>query len=156
MGFLRDFPLTKSRKWAIAPGIGYNYNNIKQFIKEQDLFVNNTAASEERIKTRIVSHSIEFPLELRWRSSNAESHKFWRVYTGFKARYVLDAKLKINFSGNSESSNVDDIANNWQYGAYIATGYNTWNVHLYYGLNPIFKTDSKLTDLNVGFMFYIL
>lgn len=155
-GFLRDIPFSKNRRWSVAPGIGYNYNNIKQFIKENDLFSDNTSATAERIKTRIVSHSIELPLEIRWRNSTPDSHKFWRIYGGFKARYILDAKLKVDYSGVSQSENLKDAINKWQYGAYLATGYNTWNIHLYYGLNPIFKNDSKLTDLNLGFMFYIL
>ena len=29
-GFLRDFPLNKNRTVAIAPGLGFSYNNYKQ------------------------------------------------------------------------------------------------------------------------------
>ena len=31
-GFLRDFPISENRHWAIAPGIGYSYNDLKQTI----------------------------------------------------------------------------------------------------------------------------
>ena len=37
-GFLRDFPISKDRKWAIAPGVGYSYNNIKQFVNSDEIF----------------------------------------------------------------------------------------------------------------------
>lgn len=156
-GFLRDFPISKNRHWAIAPGIGYSYNNIKQFISTDDLFSENQLVPDEEVKTKIVSHSIEIPLEIRWRNASYDSHKFWRVYTGFKARYILSTNLSLESASiGSETSNVDDNINKWQYGMYMSTGYNTWNVHVYYGLNPIFKNGSKLSDLNIGFMFYIL
>ena len=29
---LRDFPISENRHWAIAPGIGYSYNDLKQTI----------------------------------------------------------------------------------------------------------------------------
>jgi len=42
-------------------------------------------------------------------------------------------------------------------------GYNTWNLYMYYALNPIFSGDVKLdgvsVDMNaikIGLMFYIL
>lgn len=156
-GFLRDFPISKNKHWAIAPGIGYSYNNIKQFISTNDLFSDNPPNPAEEVKTKIVSHSIEIPLEIRWRNVSYDSHKFWRIYTGIKARYVLSTNLKLQSATiGSQSSNVIDNINKWQYGMYVSTGYNTWNIHAYYGLNPIFKNGSKLSDLNIGFMFYIL
>lgn len=156
-GFMRDFPISKNRHWALAPGIGYSYSNIKQFINTDDLFSENPPNPSEDVKTRIVSHSIEIPLEIRWRNASYDSHKFWRVYSGLKARYVLNTNLKLESASiGSETSNVDDNINKWQYGVYLSTGYNTWNVHVYYGLNPIFKNGSKLSDLNIGVMFYIL
>lgn len=157
VGFMRDFPISKNRHWAIAPGIGYSYSNIKQFINTDDLFSDNPPDPSEDIKTKIVSHSIEIPLEIRWRNATYDSHKFWRVYSGLKARYVLNTNLKLESASlGTETSNVDDNINKWQYGVYLSTGYNTWNVHVYYGLNPIFKNGSKLSDLNIGVMFYIL
>lgn len=155
-GFLRDIPFVKSRRWAIAPGVGYNYNNIKQFINSRDLFQNDPTVTPEDIRTRITSHSVELPLEVRWRNSTSESHKFWRIYTGFKARYVLSSKLVLDSSEGRTTEDVKSLINKWQYGTYMTAGYNTWNVYVYYGLNPIFKEGSKLSDFTVGFMFYIL
>lgn len=155
-GFLRDIALRKDRHWAIAPGVGYNYTNIKQFINTNDIFAENPPYPSEDIETRIMSHSIEMPVEIRWRNAPINSHKFWRIYTGFKARYIFDANLKLDSPTLNNRSNLDDNINRWQYGTYVSAGYNTWNLHLYYGLNPIFKGDSKLADLNFGFMFYIL
>lgn len=153
-GFLRDFPISKDRKWAVAPGIGYSYNNIKQFVNSDEFF--EGATTSENIQTKIISHGIEFPLELRWRNATPTSHKFWRVYAGFSATYVFDATIKVESSSGKEKSKILDDINRWQYGAYLSFGFNTWNPYVYYGLNPIFKDGSKMRNFNLGFMFYIL
>lgn len=152
-GFLRDFPISKDRKWAIAPGIGYSYNNIKQFVNSDEFFGDG---SSENIRTTITSHGVDFPLEIRWRNASPTNHKFWRVYAGFKATYVLGANIKVETtSGNEKNSILEDV-NRWQYGAYLSFGFNTWNPYVYYGLNPIFNEGSKMSNFNIGFMFYIL
>lgn len=152
-GFLRDFPISKDRKWAIAPGIGYSYNNIKQFVNSNDIFGDG---SSENVRATITSHSVDFPLEVRWRNASPTNHKFWRVYAGFKATYVLGANIKVETtSGNEKNSILEDV-NRWQYGAYLSFGFNTWNPYVYYGLNPIFNEGSKMSNFNIGFIFYIL
>lgn len=152
-GFLRDFPISKDRKWALAPGIGYSYNNIKQFVNSDEFFGDG---SSENIRTTITSHGVDFPLEIRWRNASPTNHKFWRVYAGFKATYVLGANIKVETtSGNEKNSILEDV-NRWQYGAYLSFGFNTWNPYVYYGLNPIFNEGSKMSNFNIGFMFYIL
>ena len=50
----------------------------------------------------------------------------------------------------------------FQYGAYIASGYNSINVYAYYGLNSLFQSAKNATEsiemnsLSVGVIFYIL
>jgi hypothetical protein len=153
-GFLRDFPISKNRHWAIAPGIGYSYNNIKQFINSEEIVGATENNTSENIRTIISSHSIDFPLEIRWRNATPNSHSFWRIYTGFKTSYVFNSKLE-STTENTKESILDEI-NRWQYGAYISVGFNTWNPYIYYGINPIFKEGSKMSNFNVGFIFYIL
>jgi hypothetical protein len=156
VGFLRDFPISKNRHWAIAPGLGYSYNNIKQFINSDELLESDIFVQDENIRTTITAHSVDIPLELRWRNSDAINHSFWRIYTGFKATYVFNSMLKIESSTGTTKESISDEINRWQYGAYISVGFNTWNPYVYYGLNPIFKDGSKMSNFNVGFMFYIL
>jgi len=153
-GFLRDFPISKNRHWAIAPGIGYSYNNIKQFINSEEIVSATENNTSENIRTIISSHSIDFPLEIRWRNATPNSHSFWRIYTGFKTSYVFNSKLE-STTENTKESILDEI-NRWQYSAYISVGFNTWNPYIYYGINPIFKEGSKMSNFNVGFIFYIL
>lgn len=153
-GFLRDFPVSKNRHWSLAPGFGYSYNNIKQFINSEEIF--GDEIPKENIRTTIVFHGIDLPLEIRWRNATPESHKFWRIYTGIKATYLLNATLKFESSFENDKQKILEDVNQWQYGTYIAAGFNTWNAYVYYGINPLFKDGSKQRNLNLGFMFYIL
>lgn len=155
-GILRDFPISKNRHWAIAPGIGYSYNNIKQFINSEEIVGATENTSSENIRTTITSHSVDIPIEIRWRNSTPNSHSFWRIYTGFKTSYVFNSKLKLESTTESSKESISDEINRLQYGAYISVGFNTWNPYIYYGLNPIFKEGSKMSNFNVGFIFYIL
>ncbi|WP_353167915.1 porin family protein [Flavobacterium sp.] len=155
-GILRDLPISKNRHWAIAPGIGYSYNNIKQFINSEEIVGATENNLSENIRTIITTHSVDFPLEIRWRNSNPSSHSFWRIYTGLKTSYVFNSKLKLESTTESSKESISDEINRWQYGAYISVGFNTWNPYIYYGLNPIFKEGSKMSNFNVGFIFYIL
>lgn len=164
-GFLRDFPLNKKRTFAIAPGLGFSYNNYKQnlVISEVDGTKNYSLVAPETLldKNKLGLFSVDVPIEVRWRTSTFESHKFWRIYTGFKTSYVFLSRSKyIADNGNYTVVNNSDI-NKLQYGVYVAAGYNTWNLYTYYGLNSLFSKDllspgGNFKTLNIGLMFYIL
>jgi len=165
LGFLRDMPFNKSRTWAVAVGVGYALNNYNQNLIITKLGTEYNYTTDSSIlfdKNKISLHYVEVPLEIRWRNSIAESHKFWRIYLGFKASYLIydrykftNAEGKIIFTGNKDLNEI-------QYGAYLALGWNTWNFYAYYGLSPLFKSakvsEKKLdmNTLNLGLMFYIL
>lgn len=160
VGFLRDFPINKSRTIAIAPGFGFSYQNLR----------NNFGLAEDGSYTTLPSykknslslHMLDFPIELRWRTSTPESHKFWRTYVGFKASYVLGSRIKTSTDTYSTTVRGDDNINKWLLGMYVGAGFNTWNFYAYYGLNPIYKEapikddSEKLRLFKVGVIFYIL
>jgi hypothetical protein len=166
LGFLRDFPINKNRTMAIAPGIGLAFNNYNQNLKITDAnqvleytIIDSDVSFD---KNRFSQLLVEVPIEFRWRTSTYESHKFWRIYGGFKVGYLLydesfykDAYEKIVVRKNNDF-------NQFQYGTYISAGYNSINVFAYYGLNSLFqsaKTSTESIDmnsLNVGIMLYIL
>lgn len=165
-GFLRDMPINKKRTFAIAPGLGLMYNTFNQNLGitgSNGTHVYTILESEEEYsKNRFSQLSVEVPLEFRWRSSTFESHKFWRIYCGFKMSYLIydksvyqDGQEKVVISNNTDFNKL-------QYGAYITAGYNTINVYAYYGLNPLFKSTKTstenvdMTSINFGVMFYIL
>lgn len=164
LGFIRDFPISKNRHWALGLGLGYSYNNIKHnLIIQEDEFDIAYNVNGNYDKNKLVLHYLEFPLEIRWRNSTAESHKFWRIYTGFKVSYLFGNKSVYKFDGNEDLIRNNTDLNKIQYGPYLSWGYNTINFYAYYGLNPLFKDaklsngeDLKLNNFNVGFIFYIL
>jgi hypothetical protein len=168
IGFVRDMPINKKRTWSIATGLGYSLA-----IYNQNLVIENTGSqiSYQVIGTDITNYSkdklslhfIDLPLEIRWRNSTPESHKFWRVYTGIKLSYLFNDQYKlVSSDATIKISNNKDL-NKLHYGVYLALGYNTWNIYSYYGLNSLFKSSAEIDNepiqmstVNFGLMFYIL
>ena len=167
-GFIRDMPINKGRDIAIGVGLGYSANAFNQnlFISK-DVNDNTTysvlSSSETYKKNKFSMHLIELPVELRWRTSTPTEYNFWRIYAGFKMGYLIINKAKHEGDlGSFNYSSIDDF-NKLQYGLTLSLGYNTWNLHMYYALNPIFSNDATLDGnvidtraIKVGLMFYIL
>lgn len=165
-GFLRDFPINKKRTFAIAPGIGLTYNNYNQnlAIAESNNIATYTIieANTDYNKNRFSQLLVDVPIEFRWRTSTYESHKFWRIYGGLKLSYLIyDKSLYEDAQGKITVVTNKDF-NQFQYGTYISAGYNTINVHAYYGLNSLFQSAKTTTEsvdmssINIGIIFYIL
>lgn len=166
LGYLRDIPINSSRTLAIAPGLGFSHssNNLNLVVSNQNQSqVYSIGSPSDFSKNRLTLNSIDFPFEFRWRNATPDSHRFFRVYTGFKLSYIF-SHLYVN--ENSESTvrirNLKYLER-WTYGAYIAAGYNTWNFYLYYGLNRMFSDELNTLDdplrvriLSLGLQFYIL
>ena len=159
-----DFPINKKRTWAVAAGLGYSYTGLNQNIGITEVAGENQYGiiTTEFNKNKLLLHYIDLPIEIRWRTSTPESHKFWRIYTGFKLSYLFYDQYKYSGLGTKTKQSGNSDLNKLQYGTYIAAGWNTWNVYVYYGLNPIFKSAAlaaqpiKLNSFNIGLMFYIL
>src|SRR5660397_29084 len=95
LGFIRDFPLNKRHNIGFGAGLGWSVNSFGQelFIGEDSnnntIFRNLNAEGIEYDSNRFTTQLIEVPIEFRWRTSTPDSHKFWRVYTGFRLGYIL-------------------------------------------------------------------
>lgn len=160
-GFLRDIPISKNRKWAIAPGVGIALQNINN-----NLLVINPKTNDYLIEKTFNSNSqrywaLEIPLEFRWRSSTIGSHKFWRIYTGIKYSYIYS--YYTNYSGyyGEISYKNDPNINKNLFTTYLATGFNTWNLQIGYTFTPFYKDNVGIKNLgfkslHLGLMFYIL
>lgn len=167
LGVIRDFPINKRRNKAIGVGLGYSYNsyfhNLKATETNSGITYQIIDSDESFKRNKYRTHLVELPIEFRWRTSTAGSYKFWRIYGGFKLGYIFSGVSK--FVSNSETIKFqnDDI-NRFQYGLTLSAGYNTWNFHLYYALNKLFKDGTVTTNgeqfemsiIKVGLMFYIL
>ena len=165
-GVLRDFPINKNRTFAIAPGIGFSFNNYKQNLiiqKNNNLISYAIPSSTINLdKNNLALYFIDVPIEIRWRNSTPQSHIFWRVYTGLKFSYLVLNQSKAVTQNQTYRVNNNPDFNKFQYGAYIAAGRNTWNFYGYYGFQNIFKNGNvngesiKMNAVNIGLMFYIL
>jgi len=166
-GFLRDMPLNNNRTWAIAMGLGYAYSGYNTNLLQTStgngsiayqIAPNTTVYS----KNKLTLHYLEVPFEIRWRNSTYKSHRFWRIYSGFKISYLINDKYTFTSDTGDITLKNNAALNKISYGATLTAGWNTWNVYVYYGFNNVFKTTQvgteslDLKSLNIGLQFYIL
>jgi len=162
LGYIRDFPLNKRRNVALGVGLGYAYNAYNQNLKISDNGLYEIISNDDFNSNRLTTYAIELPIEFRWRTSSATTYSFWRIYTGVKLGYVFANKSKYTDDIDIiKVKNIDEFQN-FQYGLTLSAGYSSFNLSLYYGLNPLFKDAYaegnliKLKQFNIGLMFYIL
>jgi len=168
-GILRDMPINKNRTFSIAAGLGYSINILNDNLYSYTTSDSNPTRVYEIIssdtyytKNKLITQYVDLPIEIRWRNSTYESHKFWRIYTGFKLSYLISDKYKFENDLGTTILKHDPNLNKLQYGCYISSGWNSLNVYVYYGLNPIFKATevngqaNKMNSFNLGLQFYIL
>ena len=162
-GFMKDLILNKQGSISMALGVGYNFDLLNHglTISEENnnitFEVDNSGATN-----KLLLHNLEFPFELRWRGSDAQTYKFWRVYMGVKASYNLSNNFK--FTNETDSFSYRNVSsyNTWQYGLTLSVGYDVFAAHVYYGLNPILKDTSLGTAdisskiMRIGLIFYLL
>lgn len=169
LGFIRDMPINKNRNMAIGLGIGLSTNSYNQnmLISEDDNKVITFSILDKDIisfsKNKFTTYLLEFPLELRWRTSNAVDYNFWRIYTGFKFGYLVYNSTKFKSDeGDIILSNLNEF-NKFHYGISISAGYSNVNLYFYYSLNDLFKNEAKINDqhlkmnaFKIGLIYYIL
>jgi len=168
LGFIRDFPLNKRRNIGLGAGLGWSVNSFGQelFIGEDSnnntVFRNLNSEGIDYDSNRFTTQLIEVPIEFRWRTSTPDSHKFWRVYSGLRLGYVYYFQSTFKQGGNQVIQTDVPEFDRFRIGTTLSFGYNTFNLHLYYSLNPFFKdaklgnSDIGITTFKVGLMFYIL
>ena len=166
-GFIKDLPLNADRNIGLGIGVGYGLNSYYTNLRASetaDGIVYEIIGPQTTFKrSKIETHSLEFPIEFRWRTSDAVSHKFWRIYTGVKLAYAFNARSKF-VSDLEKSSFTNGDIREFQYGLILNFGYNTFNFHAYYSLQDLFKDGVSTVDgdrlsfvpLHIGISFYIL
>lgn len=163
LGFIKDIPLNDNRNIGIGIGLGYANNMFNSnLIVSEDIDDYIILPNEEFDINRLYTHAIEMPIEFRWRTSTPKEYNFWRIYTGVKLSYVFSNNSTFtDETGTTKLKNLSGVRD-FNYGLTLSAGYSTFNLHLYYALNPIFEdvkiegTSIDLTQLSIGLMFYIL
>ena len=163
-GFIKDVIINKQGNISIAAGIGYGFDFFNHRLKVEE--VNNTTvfSTDAGISGNLFkSHNLEFPLELRWRTSTANKYDFWRVYTGVKFFYNMSNNFQFIDASNTtfKYSNISDY-NKFQYGLTFSAGYDEFNFNIFYGLTSVFDNsvidgeDINTKILRFGLIFYFL
>ncbi len=162
-GFIKDIPLNRKGTFGLALGLGYQYNAYIQNLKISKEGNKNIFVIADDYKSNWLKlHAIDVPFEIRWRNSTLNKYKFWRIYTGIKASYIFSSKSK--FSDIKETILINNISEikKVQFGIIFSAGYSTWNLYVYYGLNPIFDNvdlnadQLDFKDIRIGLKFYIM
>lgn len=166
LGFIKDIPFNERRNFGIGLGLGYAINSYYSNVVANE---SNGGISYEIMdqadfnRSKLETHSVELPFEIRWRTSTAEEYKFWRIYAGAKLGYVFSGRSRVVMEDGTDAFANGDMEQ-WQYGLMVNFGYNTWNVHAYYALNPLLRDGTQLSNgdpikmraLRIGVIFYIL
>lgn len=170
MGFLRDFPISKTRKTAIAIGLGLSYDQFRHNLliqpSENNLPSTFSIIPEEVSlkKNRLSMAAVEIPFEFRLRTSSATNYDFFRFYTGITIGYTFWHKAIYEGGEVLISSTAIPEFEKLRLGATLSVGYDSFNAFIYYGLNPFFNTSAKTTNqeavtfqaFKAGLIFYFL
>lgn len=162
-GFIKDFTLNKRGNISVALGIGYGFDFFNHELKVEEINgITNFNTGQDLTSNVFKSQNLEFPFELRWRTSTAKRYDFWRIYGGVKFLYNLSNEFK--FEENSNESSYKNVSsyNQFQYGLTLSAGFDEFNVNIFYSLTPIFNNavisgeDINSAILKFGLIFYIL
>jgi len=162
-GIIKDIPLNRPGTKAIGIGVGLAlnsyYSNLVADITGEDI---TYSLNNDVTRSKLETHLLEFPLEFRWRNSTAEEYKFWRIYGGVKAAYIVGARSKYDLNDISEGFKNTNLTK-FQYGLTLNIGYNTFNLHAYYALTELFDGSASVNGevlqyrpFRIGLIFYIL
>ncbi len=156
-GYVRDIPFNKSGNFAMGIGVGYNYDVFTHSL--QVVNTNEVTYNTGVTANKIYLHNIEFPIQFRWRTSDAVTYSFWRIYTGVRLSYNLRNSFSYELNDVKYEFKNINVYNNFQYGLELNAGYGAFNFFVYYGLQPMFNdvnidgvhVNTKITKFGISF-----
>ena len=103
LGVIKDMPINDRGSFAVGLGLGYGRNTYFQNIKIYEVNdITQFQIAEEGFKNnKFSTHTIDMPLEIRWRTSTIDKYKFWRIYAGGKLSYVFASNSKFKGQGST-------------------------------------------------------
>jgi len=162
-GFIKDIILNKRGNVSIALGFGYGFDFYNHELKVEEINNLTSFSAGQSLEANIFkAHNLEFPFELRWRTSTAKKYDFWRIYAGVKFLYNLSNTFE--FEENSTAFSYKNVSafNKFQYGLTLSAGFDEFNVNIFYSLTPVFNSaiidgeDINTSILKFGLIFYLL
>lgn len=162
-GYLRDIPLNKRGNYAFGVGLGYSYDSFNHGVHVQKINDIITFQADSESSSNVLRlHSLELPIQFRWRASDAITYSFWRVYAGAVISYNFYNGFSNTTNGvSTKLTNIDNY-NNWQTALMLSAGYGTFNFYVSYGISPMFKEANLNGEaistrlLKLGLSFYLL
>ncbi|UJH68440.1 porin family protein [Allomuricauda sp. SCSIO 65647] len=165
-GFIKDIPINQRRNVGFGLGLGYAVNSYYTNLRASqngDEITYTIIDLDDFRRSKFETHAIEIPVEFRWRTSTDVEYKFWRIYSGINFAYVFARSSRLVTDESSDRFKNDDIRN-FQYGAYVRFGYNTWNINFYYDLSTLLNdgvvldngSPIEMRSFRIGLIFYIL
>lgn len=162
LGYIKDIPFNKKGNWAVGIGLGYEYDSFSHSLQVVDNSGELKIPEELVTSNKIRLHSLEMPIQLRWRNSNSVVYSFWRVYAGIRLGYNFNNIFKYSLNNQNYSFVNIPTYNKFQTGLELSVGYSAFNFYVYYGLTPIYKgvlVNNKKVDTQIvkfGLIFYLL
>ena len=174
IGYIRDIPLNERRNFGLGLGINYSISHIYQNISIKSLDDGMTdfqrMDNNEYIRNKFSVSYIEMPLEIRYRTSTIDKHKFFRAYLGANIGYRIRAYSKTEKHLTEIAYYNQSEFNWWKYGVYLNIGYSSWNLHVNYTISKVFKDDTfakpidssnslipmDMNMVNFGLTFYLI
>tara|TARA_A100001015_G_scaffold79358_3_gene88026 strand:+ start:1305 stop:1952 length:648 start_codon:yes stop_codon:yes gene_type:complete len=158
-GLLKDISLNEKGNKALAFGLGYGFSRLVSNLDVAEN-LNFIIQGDSTLRNRLSYHSIQFPVELRLRTSTLESFAFWRVYLGYRLNYNFSAKYKPFFGRETELKN---LVSEFSHCLSLSLGFDSWNIRFETGLSPVIKISSISNNTNnnfyvssIGLVFYLL
>lgn len=159
LGYIKDIPFNRRGNWAAGIGLGYSYDSFNHGLRIDNS--KNITLNSDVNSGKIRLHTIEMPIQIRWRTSDAVTYSFWRIYTGVKLSYNFDNTFKYQADNTEYLFNSVASYNKFQVGLELSAGYGAFNFYVYYGLIPMHnvtineaKIDAKVARF--GLVFYFL
>lgn len=159
IGLLKDISLNEKGNKALAFGLGYGFSRLVSNLDVAEN-LNFIIQGDSTLRNRLSYHSIQFPVELRLRTSTLESFAFWRVYLGYRLNYNFSAKYKPFFGRETELKN---LVSEFSHCLSLSLGFDSWNIRFETGLSPVIKISSISNNTNnnfyvssIGLVFYLL
>jgi hypothetical protein len=169
LGYIRDLPLNERRNFGLGIGIGLGWDNYYQNIRIStdeetgEIVFELLDDNADFISNSFSVNKLEFPFEIRWRGSTMTKYKFWRLYTGLVASYVLSTSSEFVTNNIDVSYKNIRIIKPWQFGFSLSLGYGSWNFNYYLGLSDIIKDNIsvedktfQMKDMRFGIILYFL
>ena len=159
LGLLKDISFNKKGNKAIAFGFGYGYSRLVNNLDIGPDF-NFSIEEDSSLRNRLSYHTIQFPIELRLRTSTLQNFAFWRFHFGYSLNYNFLSKYKPFFG---RKTSLKNYVSEFSHSLSLSLGFNTWNIRFETGLSPIIKilsnsnnSDNSFFISSVGLVFYLL